>query len=270
MALSCLAAVGAAAPVRAQQVVSEAYIVQVDEGRYTVKAQGVPLVYTLQELVTVSQLSLLYDPALVRDLDTFCVAEAVDVEAVLRCLLKPARLDFYRLSSGTYVLREGVHERPLYGQLAGMVVDIDTGEPLPYASVVLADAKTGTATNEAGLFTFSTLLPGRHLITATYLGYQAMSDSVFVPAGGEARSYFYLKPKAIVSDPIVINGLQQRLPSRTIGSGEANVALFDDAGGNFATDVTRAINQVLGVTLRFPSFRQGMAPSATGQAKLHE
>jgi len=252
MALSCLAAVGAAAPVRAQQVVSEAYIVQVDEGRYTVKAQGVPLVYTLQELVTVSQLSLLYDPALVRDLDTFCVAEAVDVEAVLRCLLKPARLDFYRLSSGTYVLREGVHERPLYGQLAGMVVDIDTGEPLPYASVVLADAKTGTATNEAGLFTFSTLLPGRHLITATYLGYQAMSDSVFVPAGGEARSYFYLKPKAIVSDPIVINGLQQRLPSRTIGSGEANVALFDDAGGNFATDVTRAINQVLGVTLRSP------------------
>jgi len=34
-------------------------------------------------------------------------------------------------------------------------------------------------------------------------------------------------------------------------------------------DPTRALS-VLGVTLRFPSFREGMAPSATGQAKLHE
>jgi CarboxypepD_reg-like domain len=236
----------------AQQSVSETYIEQISEDRYTVKARGVPLVYTLQELVAVSRLSLLYDPSLVRDTDTFCVVESVDVEAVLRCLLKPTRLDFYRLSSGTYVLREGVQERPQYGQLAGIVIDFDTGEPLPYASVVLADANTGTATNEAGLFTLSTLLPGRHVITATYVGYQAMSDSVFIPAGGEARSYFYLKPKTIVSDPIVINGLQQRLPSRAMGSGEADISVFDDAGGNFATDVTRSINQVLGIALRSP------------------
>ncbi len=244
--------IGNVTSARAQQSVSKTYIEQISEDRYSVKARGVPLVHTLQELVAVSRLSLLYDPSLVRDTDTFCVVESVDVEAVLRCLLKPTRLDFYRLSSGTYVLREGVQERPLYGQLAGMVIDFDTGEPLPYASVVLADANTGTATNEAGLFTLGTLLPGRHLITATYIGYQAMSDSVFIPAGGEARSYFYLKPKAIVSDPIVINGLQQRLPSRSIGAGEADVELFDDVGGNFATDVTRSINQVLGIALRSP------------------
>ncbi len=247
-----LMGMGAVSPAMGQQATHEGYIVRVDEGRYTARARGVPLVHTLQELVTVTRLSLLYDPSLVRDIDTFCVIESVEAEAVLRCLLEPTRLDFYRLSSGTYVLREAVHERPQYGQLAGMVIDIDTGEPLPYASVVLADANTGTATNEAGLFTFSALLPGRHLITATYLGYQSMSDSVFIPAGGEARSYFYLRPKTIVSDPIVINGLQQRLPSRGMGSGEADAALFDDVGSNFATDVTRSINQVLGIALRSP------------------
>ncbi|MEZ4699713.1 MAG: TonB-dependent receptor [Rhodothermales bacterium] len=235
----------------AQPAPAAMHIRALEDGRYEVMARGASLEHALQELVTVTQLSLLYDPALVRDIETYCVKDATDAEGVLRCLIEPTRLDFYRLSSGTYVLREAVLERPRYGQLAGIVIDSETGEPLPYASVVLADAATGTATNESGMFSFAALLPGRHAISATYVGYQPVLDSIFVPAGGEARSFIYMKPKTIVSDPIVVNGLQQRLPSRTIGMGEANPASLEAIGG-LSSDVTRAINQILGVALRSP------------------
>ena len=51
----------------------------------------------------------------------------------------------------------------------GRVVDAETGEPLPYASVYVAEGK-GTLTNEDGEFTLAT--DNIEKIKVTYLGYQ--------------------------------------------------------------------------------------------------
>lgn len=231
---------------------------------YTLVVRGVPLREALEALGRLTRIDLVYTSDLVAGKQSYCAGHDMPAEELLACVLAGAGLDYVRSSSGAYVLIEAIQAPPRYGDLAGSVVDRETGAPLPFASVLLADAAAGTTTNEAGLFSFSTLLSGPHRVVVTYVGYETTVDSVWIGPGARARLAVSLQPKEVALAPIVVDGLEQRLPSDGLGAGELSqsdwTAAFSASG-----DVARAATTLLGVSSEQPLADLHIQGSASGE-----
>ena len=219
---------------------------------YEMTLRGVPLATALESLVDVTHINLIYDAELAEEATVFCRAEDVPAEELLRCILSDTDLDYYQTSAGTYVLRKSPRRTPDFGRLAGVVVDAETGEPLPNANVFLAEASTGTATGEAGSFQFSRLLPGPHALTVTHVGYETRVDSVWVPADGAKREEVPLEREAVETDPVVIDGIQQRLPSNGLGSVRGTEEETTTLRGIGTPDVARSLGALMGTSVHGP------------------
>ena len=216
---------------------------EAQEARYALALRDVPLEEALEELAALTRIDLVYGDE-VGEEQVYCRQTDATAETLLRCIVESAGLDFYRLSSGTYVVIERAEQAPRYGSLAGVVVDGETGEPLPGASVLLADASVGTASNAAGMFAFSALEPGPYLVTASFIGYEPEADSVWVPVDGRARQRIALRPKSFTASPVVVNGLQQRAP--LAGQGELSGLDLQSATLG-SSSPTRSARTLLGV-----------------------
>ena len=243
-------------------------------GPYTVAFRGAPLREALAEIVRLTGINLAYTDGLVEGARASCVRRRASAEALLSCALDGTGLDYVRSSSGTYVLVRAVREVPPPGRIAGRVVDDETGQPLPSATVLLADARTATAAGADGLFALSDVVPGRHRIVATYVGYEpAVLGEVLVAPGAASAVELRLRPRPAPLAPVVVDGLTERLPSAALGRGErggavdrADAARADTeragetlAPGSTAApgaagtpDVTRGAALVLGVSAALP------------------
>ena len=78
----------------------------------------------------------------VRGRRTTCRIEGGSPEALLRCVVDGAGLDFYRLSSGTYVVISGPEGVPAYGSLAGLALLAIAWAPSLAATVRTTRAET--------------------------------------------------------------------------------------------------------------------------------
>ncbi|MEM9666607.1 MAG: carboxypeptidase regulatory-like domain-containing protein [Bacteroidota bacterium] len=202
--LSVLLMMGSAGALHGQDV-------RAPEARYTFALRGVPLEAALNRFVSVTGQAVSYDPLLVEGVLSFCLAEEVVAEAVLRCLLADTGLDFIRLSSGTYVLTRGPETPPQRGYLAGTVRDATTSLPLPDAQVVLAGHDVGTITNQDGRFVIPDLLAGPYRVEVHYLGYRVWTDSLAIRPEATTQTLVQLEAQPLVINPVVIDGLQRRV-----------------------------------------------------------
>ncbi len=249
-------------------VLADPAFAQTTPDRYSLVLRGAPLDNALEALVARTRIDLAYDPPLVRGKQVNCAAEHVSAEELLRCVLDGTDLDFYRLSSGLYVLTPKAETIPLYGRLRGIVVDAETRQPLPNAHVMLADLANGTAANDAGMFAFPRLKPGRYIVLATYVGYETATTAVDVPAGGDAEAELALEAEPLVVQPIVIDGIQWRLPSHDLGS-ESLVQeslLRNPSAG--ASDVLVGLNSLLGVRVSDATADIHVQGGETGEHQL--
>jgi hypothetical protein len=235
---------------------------------YTLVLRDVPLRQALDELVATTQINLIYDSGLVGNQRIFCTSREASPEELLQCILRTVPLDYVRTSSGTYVLVDAIRKAPQYGRLAGRVVDEETGEPLPYAHVLLADASTGTATNEAGLFNFSALLPGPHQIVVTYMGYRMHAGRVWVPPDDDVHTRIALRPDPMVEEPIIITGLQQRLPSEGLGQSTRADDRVGAMGAMGTSDVARGAGTLVGVARQSPLADLHIQGGSTGEHQM--
>ncbi|MCH8960189.1 MAG: carboxypeptidase-like regulatory domain-containing protein [Bacteroidetes bacterium] len=220
-----------------------------DGARYDVVLQGVPLEEALRQLLTTTDINLAYDQVLVEDKRAYCAAEQLKAEDVLRCVLDGTGLDFYRLSSGLYVLTETAEARPRYGTLQGIVVDRETGAPLVNAHILLADGSMGTVSNDAGRFLLANLKPGYYRLTTSYLGYRNRIDSIWVHPDTTAPTRLRLDAEALTITPIIVDGMQWRLPSDSLGMAalsQQSLLRFPNGG---APDVARSLTSLVGVRL---------------------
>ena len=79
------------------------------------------------------------------------------------------------------------------GAIAGLVVD-DSLQPIAGALVGLQDQPVTATTDVGGSFTFNGLLPGRYVVLANALGYQAASKAADVVAGEVVNAQVVLAP----------------------------------------------------------------------------
>lgn len=225
---------------------SEALAQQDD--KYTFVFRATPLEQALNQLILKSHLDLSFDPSLTTGIKTYCVAEDQSAENTLRCILEGTGLDFYRLSSGLYVLREVAESPPQLGNLQGLILDIETGEPLAYAHVLLANS-SGTVSSESGRFLFRNLKPGYYQLSTSYLGYSGRIDSIYVPPEATAQTTLALQSEPLAVAPIVIDGLQWALPSDSLGQSVLSGAQLLQVPNAGLPDASRGLSTLVGVQL---------------------
>jgi hypothetical protein len=238
------------------------------EQRVTMTFRDVPLAAALERVAAATQVSLVYDSELVRNRRVFCSVSDATAAGVLRCLLREEPLDFVVTSSGTFVIIESARQRPQYGTLAGVVVDEATGEPLPNANVLLADASTGTATDDAGLFTFASLVGGSHRVVVTYVGYETEVREVQVTPGQKTRRRIEMEAKTVATEPVVIDGLQRRLPSGGLGHRAFTSDRLERPSTTGTPDVARAAGSMMGVTTGRPLANLYIQGSSNGEHQM--
>ncbi len=242
LALTTFLLVLASAPAGAQEGV-----------RHTVILRDVPVAEALAHVAAVTGIDLLFGGEVARaagDQRVFCRAEDQEAEAVLACVVEAAGLDYYRLSSGTYVVIAGPEEVPAYGTLVGMVTDGWSGQPLPHARVETPGSGAPVLAGRAGLFTVSALLPGRQVVVVSSPGYRPLVTEVDVLPGGRIHRSFALEAEPLRARPLVVDGVRAGVAG--VGGGAGGTLVRDDllASGEGAAGFSRALLQLPGVAPR--------------------
>jgi len=183
------------------------------DGAYSFEFRGEQLHEVLDRIARTTEIDLVYDPALVRGHHVYKRIQNKPLRDVLRTILNEFQLDYLTLSTGTIVVVRSVSDGPFYGTLSGKIIDSRSGEPLPGATILLADASGGTTTNRSGNFSMNRLLTGRHTITFSYIGYEPVTKTIEIEPNGNHREQISLNPKPVDVMPIVVEAHRPRMPS---------------------------------------------------------
>jgi len=109
----------------------------------------------------------------------------------------------------------------LQGQtLRGVVIDGQTGQPLPGTSVAVRGTTLGTSTGPDGSFSLN-LTSGTHLITLHFVGYSPAELQVSIADGEILTRDFTLQPEILFFDEVVVVGYgtrQKRVVTGAISS----------------------------------------------------
>jgi len=187
-------------------------------GRYDLSVREAPVAATLARLVERTGIDLLYDANVVRGKATTCRVEQVPAEELLRCVVRGAGLDFYRTSSGTYVVIAGPEGLPGATNLTGVVLDGRSGRPVPFAEVETGSRTQRASADASGVFTLTGLPDGEVDIVASSVGYRPTRASVVLGEGRPGHTRILLSPAAVSLDPIVVTGLDTRVSDDELGA----------------------------------------------------
>lgn len=226
--------------------------IKTESHRFTLLFRGTPIEEAIKELVNKTKIDLIYDPSILNSQRVFSLSKNEVPEQILSNILNGTGLDYIQLSSGTYVIIKSAASEPRYGSLAGMVFDKSTGKPLEGANVLIADASTGTSSNRAGRFTIAPLLSGNYEITITYVGYQAVRDTVSIPRQDDSLRKFYLESRPVFVEPLVISSIQKRLPHYINGTEEVTNLTNTLSSYTGSPDALKSVESVMGVNFSIP------------------
>jgi iron complex outermembrane receptor protein len=90
-------------------------------------------------------------------------------------------------------------------QLSGRVTDAKTGEPLAGASVMLADSRTGVATDSSGIYTLKNIPVGHTIVEVSYAGYKTLVEHLDLSA--TATHDFSLTASMLVNEGVTITAV---------------------------------------------------------------
>jgi hypothetical protein len=186
--------------------------IQQENQRYSIVLQGSSLQDALQQFISATSgtVSISWDPLLVSGKRAFCVTENATIDEMLTCILKGTGLDFVIRSNGLYVLGLATEGPANFGNLRGIILDYDTEQPVPNATIYLAEAGRGMVANQEGMFIFPKLLPGTYSMRVQHIGYRTRQSVIEIGAGEDASTEVILESQTIlITTPLVIDGLMQ-------------------------------------------------------------
>ena len=88
--------------------------------------------------------------------------------------------------------------------IEGIVIDSETGEPLPGANVFIVGSSIGTATDSDGKYVILRLPPGFYKIRATYIGYEQQEKSIRVRLGQKVEVNFEMNHATVKGETVVV------------------------------------------------------------------
>lgn len=90
--------------------------------------------------------------------------------------------------------------------ITGHVLDANTKEHLPYISISLNGTTYSTLSDATGHFLLKNMPLGKHILTASFVGYEPMETEVLVEANKTTEVKLELKPHILEIDQVVVTG----------------------------------------------------------------
>ena len=81
--------------------------------------------------------------------------------------------------------------------LSGFVTAANSGESLPYATIIIANTGRGAQTNSSGYYAIKNIPPGDYIVTFSHIGYQSYRDTVVVVERQNMHLNAVLNPQSI-------------------------------------------------------------------------
>ncbi|NBB87271.1 MAG: TonB-dependent receptor plug domain-containing protein, partial [Bacteroidetes bacterium] len=146
------------------------------------------------------------------------------------------------------------------GTITGTVIDEETSEPLPGATITAVGTGQGTATDIDGAYSFQ-VTPGTYTLRATFVGYEPAEQEVTVEAGAEVQVNFALAVDFSLLDEVVVTGVSVGRPTQKIGFQISKVGAeeLQEVPGTDPANALRA--KVPGARIVQASGQPGTAPS---------
>lgn len=98
--------------------------------------------------------------------------------------------------------------------IGGHVIDVETGEHMPYYLVKINGTKLATLTDGSGHYVFRDLTPGQYTLEASFTGYKTLSHTVTVDAGQTVELNFDVEPDAFMLDQVVVTSSKSEIRRR--------------------------------------------------------
>jgi hypothetical protein len=248
----------------------ELYSQENNTGRklYTFEFTGEPLASALELIVGETDADLIYDPNIVEGIHIYERITSKPVNEILTQILRNSGLDYIILSSGTYVIVRSSMIASKYGSITGKISDAETGEPLPGAHIMLADASGGTSSNTTGHFNLNRMLTGEYEIIFSYLGYEPIRKKITILPDSDVRESIRLNPKQIDVNPIVVSAHRTLLPSGHIAEESVEPNSEWNTGGR-SYDAIQSLNLFSGIQYGLPLTDMHLQGSRHGDHRIY-
>ena len=94
--------------------------------------------------------------------------------------------------------------------ISGHVIEKETEEDIPYASVLIVGSDKGTMSNEAGQFKLTHLSEGKYTLRVSAVGYKTLDKDITVGSGYIAVVHFPLEEETYLVDEVVVSPVAMR------------------------------------------------------------
>ena len=105
------------------------------------------------------------------------------------------------LFASTLIAQQNIH---------GFIRENETGEPLPYANIILPDLNRGGTSNIDGYFVISNLPVGTHTLIVSIIGYEKHIQSVQLPGDMNLRLDIRLNQEIIEGQTIEVSAEREK------------------------------------------------------------
>lgn len=133
------------------------------------------------------------------------------------------------------------------GSIIGNVTDKQSGDPLIGVNIIIKGTNQGAATNINGNYKIENVSPGKHVLAATYVGYQGKTITVTVPENKPVQINFDLAPQAVEGKEVIVtaqakgqlSAINQQLSSNNIVNVVSSEKMRELPDANIAESIGR-------------------------------
>lgn len=125
----------------------------------------------------------------------------------------------FAVANKNIAVRKAAVKKPLsvtqvMGGIKGRIVDFETAQPLPGATVRLEGTNKAGVTDEKGYYQFTGIKTGRYTLIVTYTGYSSVNQAVKIEDAGTVVD-IKLQVKAATAGTVVVTGIKRKRVANT-------------------------------------------------------
>lgn len=132
------------------------------------------------------------------------------------------------------------------GMIMGHIIEDETEENIPFASVYIIETGGGTMSNEVGQFEIRDLAPGKYSLRVSAVGYSTVTKEVVVSKDYAAVIHFKLKVENVLMEELVVSANRNATTRRDapVVVSVASLELFDAVN---SMDLAKSLNYITGL-----------------------
>ncbi len=209
--------------------------------------QNQPLNTVLDSLIDQYQLSIVYQDSYLENVTISAKCSGCSEEEAITLLLENTGLQWAKKNNQFIIISEKGWNDPY--NITGYILDQQSGEFIPHASISIVNTYTGSVSNENGFYNIAGITAEQCTLSVSYIGYELETVPIGKNDARNAIIYIHLQPTILSSEDVTVTGNQADImkPGEQISQlsySPRNVAMLPNLGEN---DVLRSLRLLPGI-----------------------